>query len=150
MTGTANEVFDCNNEIAYESINRSSSRIVQLTAWICGKVEADCILSDMTECGCSVLFPKKQAAPAEAFKLIIMSPDNDERVHSVLNSQICWQDENFTRSHKKIGIKFLDVTDDQRSEISLLENLFCNPDGQLIKCCLVIPPTPSSLKAYDG
>ena len=139
MTGTASEMIDYNNEIPDKSNDLCSSRVIQLTAWIFGRIEADCLLSDITACGCSILLPKKHATPADIFKLIIMSPDNNDKVHSVLISQIRWEDAGFTQSHKKAGIRFLELTDDQHSEINILANLFCKPDHPLVKCSILIP-----------
>jgi len=139
MTGTASEIFDFNNETLCKSTVRNSSSIVQLTARIFGKVNADCILNDISACGCSILLPKDQETPTDIFKLLIMSPDSDEKVHSVLSSQARWQDDDYTKTHKKMGIKFLVVTDDQRGEISVLEDLFCDPDRPLIKCSFLKP-----------
>lgn len=139
MTGTASEIFDYNNETICRSSVRSSSNIIQLTAWIFGRINADCILNDISGCGCSILAPKNLAIPASTFKLLIMTTDNDEKVHSVLSSQVHWQDDDFTQTHKKTGIEFLRVTDEQRREISILESLFCDPAHPLIKCSLLKP-----------
>jgi len=115
-----------------------ANSIIQLTAWIYGIANANyCILSDINECGCSILLPKDKSTPTNPFKLLILSPNNNTKIHSVLNSKTLWQDNNFTQSYKKIGIKFQKITDEQHCEVSMLENLFYNAAPPLIKCRLL-------------
>jgi len=134
MTGTASEIFDYN-----EKISGKLSNIDLLSAWVFGRIDADCILNDISECGCSILLPKNKPTPSSTFKLIIMSPDNDKKAHSILSSQARWQDSDFTQTHKKIGIKFLGITDDLRGEINALKLFFHTPARQQIKCGLLKP-----------
>jgi len=139
MTGTASEIFDYNKETSGKLNNGKLSNIDLLSAWIFGRINADGILNDISESGCSILLPKNESTPLNAFKLIIMSPDNDKNVHSILSSQARWQDNNFTQTQKKIGIEFLDITDDLRGEINALKPFFYNPALQQIKCSLLKP-----------
>ena len=128
MAGTANEFYDYNDNL---------NNIDLFSAWLFGKINANCILSDVSRCGCSVLIPKKQSAPSGAFKLLIMSPDDSNQLHTVLNAEQCWQDENYSSTHKKIGIKFQNLDFDQLLEINVLTQHFKLSGNTNIKCSLL-------------
>jgi len=138
MNSATCKKIDYNNKSLSKLNNCRSSSIIQLTAWIYGIVNANCILKDINEYGCSILLPKDKITPEKPFKLLILSPDNDAKIHSVLGSQTHWQDDNFTQSYKKISIKFLKITYKQRCEISTLESLFYNSSPPLIKCSFLL------------
>ena len=77
MTGTANEFYDYN-----ENLNN----IDLFSAWLFGKINANCILSDINRDGCSVLIPKDQSTPCGAFNLLIMSAKDSDQLHTVLTA----------------------------------------------------------------
>jgi hypothetical protein len=128
MTGTANEFHDYNDNL---------NNIDLFSAWLFGKINVNCILSDISRTGCSVLIPKNQSAPSGKFNLLIMSPENSERLHTVLNAEQCWQDNKYSSTHKKIGIKFQNIAQDQLLEINLLTHHFKLSGNTNIKCCLI-------------
>ena len=128
MTGTANEFYDYN-----ENLNN----IDLFSAWLFGKINANCILSEVSQSGCSVLIPKNQSAPSGAFNLLIMSPEDSNRLHSVLNAEQRWQDKDYSSTHKKIGIKFHNIEHDQLLEINLLMQHVTLSGNKSIKCSLL-------------
>ena len=125
MTGTANEFYDYN-----ENLNN----IDLFSAWLFGKINANCILSDLTQFGCSVLIPKNQSAPCGAFNLLIMSPEDSDRLNTVLNAELRWQDKNYSSTHNKIGIEFQNIEYDQLLEINVLAQHFKLSGNTNIKC----------------
>ena len=128
MTGTANEFYDYNNNL---------NNIDLFSAWLFGKINANCILSDLSRCGCSVLIPKNQSAPSGAFNLLIMSPEDSDRLHTVLNAEQRWEDNDYSSTHKKIGVKFQNLEHDQLLEINVLAQHFKIPGNTNIKCGLL-------------
>jgi len=144
MTGTASEVFDCNNEVTRRPSNSKfsngrSSNLELLSDWIFGRIDADCILNDISECGASILLPKNYPIPTSTFKLIVMSPENDKQVHCMLRARLRWQNNEFTQAYKKVGAEFLDITHELRGEINVLKPFFYNDSHQQIKCRVVKP-----------
>ena len=128
MTGTANEFYDYNDSL---------NNIDLFSAWLFGKINANCILSDLSRSGCSVLIPKNQSAPSGAFNLLIMSPEDSNQLHTVINAEQRWQDENYSSTHKKIGIKFQNLEYDQLLEINVLTQHFKLSGNTKIKCSLL-------------
>ncbi len=127
MTGTANEFYDYNE----------SSNMDLFSAWLFGRINANCLLSDISRCGCSVLIPKKQSAPSENFKLLIMCPDDNEKLYTVLKVGKCWENNDYSSTHQKIGIKFINVDHDQLNAIDVLEKHFKLSVHATIKCSLL-------------
>lgn len=127
MAGTASEFCDFNEP----------NNMDLFSAWLFGKINANCILSDLSRCGCAVLIPKKQSAPSGIFNLLIMSPDDDERLHTVLKAELRWQEEGYSATHKKIGIKFRELEHDQLLEINVLSQYFKKSEKATIKCSLL-------------
>ena len=128
MTGTANEFYDYNDNL---------NNIDLFSAWLFGKINANCILSELSQSGCSVLMPSNQSAPSGAFNLLIMSPDDSNRIHTALNAEQRWQDKNYSATHKKIGIQFNNIENDQLLEINLLMQHFRHSGNKAIKCSLL-------------
>ena len=127
MAGTASEFCDYNE----------SNNMDLFSAWLFGKINVNCILSDLSRCGCAVLIPKKQSAPSGIFNLLIMSPDDDERLHTVLKAEQRWEDVDYSATHKKVGIKFRELEHDQLLEINVLSQYFKLSANAAIKCSLL-------------
>lgn len=127
MAGTANEFYDYNE----------SSNMELFSAWLFGKINANCILSDLSRCGCSVLIPKIQSAPSGVFNLLIMCPEDSARLHTVLKAEQRWEDEEYSATHKMIGIKFRELEPDQLMEINVLSQYFSSSENITIKCGLL-------------
>ena len=128
MTGTANEFYDYNDNL---------NNIDLFSAWLFGKINANCILSEVSQSGCSVLIPENQSAPSGAFNLLIMSPEDSNRLHIVLNAEQDWQDKNYSSTYKKIGFKFHNIDYDQLQEINILTQHFKLSGNIPIKCSLL-------------
>ncbi len=127
MAGTANEFYDYNE----------SNNMDLFSAWLFGKINANCILSDLSRCGCSVLIPKNQSAPSGIFNLLVMSPDDSDRLHSVFKAEQRWDDVDYSATHKKIGIKFRELGHEQLLEINVLAQHFKLSESVTIKCGLL-------------
>jgi len=127
MAGTASEFCDYNE----------SNNMDLFSAWLFGKINANCILADLSRCGCSVLIPKKQSAPSGIFNLLIMSPDDSDRLHTVLKAEQRWEEVNYSATHKKIGIRFSELEHDKLLEINVLSQYFKLSGNVAIKCSLL-------------
>jgi len=131
MTGTASELTD------YNGIDTSGLIDFEyFSAWLFGNINADCLLSDISYCGCSILLPKDKLPPSNIFKLLIMSPDDDKKLHSVISARQCWIEKNATSSHNKVGMQFLSDTPDIHDEISVLIPHVSSEGGE-IRCGLL-------------
>ena len=128
MTGTANEFYDYSEKL---------NNIDLFSAWLFGKINANCELSDLSRNECSVLIPKNQSAPCGAFSLLIMSPENSDQLHTVLHAEQSWQNENYSSTHKKIGVEFLNPDFDQLLEINVLMQQLKLSGNAYIKCSLL-------------
>jgi hypothetical protein len=124
MTGTASEIsdFSDNNSIRNNNIDL-------LSAWIFGRINTDCVLSDISDYGCSLVLPKNKDTPAFNFRLIIMSPENNEIVHMLIDAKLRWEDIQFGPTHKRIGVEFINLKQDQRYEINLLKAALRSTDN---------------------
>ncbi len=127
MAGTASEFCDFNE----------SKKMDLFSAWLFGKINANCVLSDLSRCGCAVLMPKKQSAPSGVFNLLIMSPDDGDRLHTVLKGEQRWQDLGYSKTHKKVGIRFCELESEQLLEINVLSQHFKRAGKATIKCSLL-------------
>lgn len=124
MTGTASEI----SEFSDNSSN-GRNNIDLLSAWIFGRINTDCVLNDISDYGCSLVLPKDKDTPAFNFRLIIMSPENDEIVHMVIDAKLHWEDTQFGPTHKQIGVEFINLKQDQRYEINLLKAALRSTDN---------------------
>ncbi len=132
MTGTASELYD-----SAESTNNQSNNINLLSSWLFGKINTGCILMDISECGCSVLIPRKLSTSPELFDLVIMHPQNNEKVMVVLQGEHRWVIRNYTSRYKKTGIKFHNITPENKLAIKLLGEHLSQRENAEIKCNLV-------------
>ncbi len=67
-----------------------------------------------------------------------MSPEDSDRLHTMLNVEQRWQDKNYSSTHKKIGIRFQNIDFDQLLEINVLTQHFKLSENTKIKCSLLI------------
>jgi len=58
--------------------------------------------------------------PTDIFNLLIMSPDDDKKLFTVIAAEIRWIDSHNSVEHDIAGIKFLDVEAGTRDEINVL------------------------------
>jgi len=128
MTGTANEFYECSDNL---------NKVDLFSAWLFGKINANCILSDLSRDECSVLIPNNQSAPSGVFSLLIMSPENSDQLHTVLNVEQSWQDKNHSATHKKMGVRFHNPDFDQLLEINVLMQHLKLSANANIKCGLL-------------
>ncbi len=132
MTGTANELIDHNDNTVL-----NSSNFELFSAWLFGNINANCIINDISHCGCSILVPKYKSVPAETFNLLIMSPDNDKELHTVVSAQPRWSDKKALSTHVKTGVKFLNINADTREQINDLIRHITLSNSKKIKCSLL-------------
>jgi len=132
MTGTACFINDYVDHSC-----RKSRNIDLFSAWLFGKVNTSCLLVDITAGGGAVLVPAKQSVPAEAFDLVIMSPDNKDEALTIIRAEKCWLNENFSRTHKKLGMRFHYAGQEKLQEIKDLGKLLTAQTKNNLACYLL-------------
>jgi len=106
-------------------------------SWQFGKLGANCIITDLSACGCSILVPKHRNIPSGLFCLLIMSPIYIDQVHTVLQAEQSWLDKHHCSSYKKISLEFIHLDNAQAREINALEKYFPSSDNTTINCRLI-------------
>ena len=132
MTGTVSEL--CGSD---SNINPEIYRFELFSSWLFGKINAKCSLLDIDQDGCKILVPISKSMPAGEFKLIIMSPDDTERVQMIISAQSHSSGRYFSLTHKKINCRFLDIDESQHEAIKLLETYLLNDNEKHIKCSIL-------------
>jgi len=132
MTGTASELCEYNENETSDFIKAEF-----ISAWLFGRINANCTLYDISHCGCAILLPTDQKPPLEVIKLIIMSPDDDEKIHTILAAEPRWIEEDYSSLHKKMGFRFLEVKADLYDEISSLIPHVKTIGSQSLKCSIL-------------
>lgn len=128
MTGTASEFYDDES---------TEKNFELLTAWLLGRINANCQLHDLSYNGCALLIPKHLNLPSTPVKIAIMSPDNDERVHVVINAEMRWMNEERSASYNKAGFMFLETGPDITIELSELIDHQQQANIKKLKCCVL-------------
>lgn len=134
MTGTACLINDYTDTA---SASRKSRNIDLFSAWLFGRVNTSCLLVDISVAGGAVLVPVKQAVPAETFDLVVMSPDNPEEAHTIIRAEKRWINDRFSRTHKKIGMRFQYAGQDKLREIKNLSELLAGQKKNHLVCYLL-------------
>jgi hypothetical protein len=132
MTGTACFINDYVDHSC-----RKSRNIDLFSAWLFGKVNTSCLLVEITAGGGAVLVPAKQSVPADAFDLVIMSPDNLEEAHTIIRAEKRWINDNFSRTHKKVGMRFQYAGEEKLQEIMDLSELLTAQTKNTLVCYLL-------------
>jgi hypothetical protein len=134
MTGTACLI---NEYIDTTTASRKSRNIDLFSAWLFGRVNTACMLIDVNAVGGAVLVPVKQAVPAETFDLVIMSPDNPEEAHTIIRSEKHWINDHFSKTHKKVGMRFQYAGQEKLQEIKSLSQLLAEQANNNLVCYLL-------------
>lgn len=132
MTGTASELYSTN-----VNINADKHNVNLFSKWLFGKINAKCILHDISQYGCTILIPGSQLIPADEFKVVIMSPDDSEKVHTIVSAKTVWVDGAFSEKFKRIRASFIKIEDDFHGEINLLKSYLRNSRDNKIKCNII-------------
>ncbi len=132
MAGTASELCGSDN-----NVNSETYGFELFSSWLFGKINAKCSLLEIDQDGCKILIPVSKPVPAAEFKLIIMSPDDTEKVHTIITTQPHSSDRCFSLTHKKINGRFVDSDLDLYGEIQLLKTYLDNSDKKYIKCSIL-------------
>lgn len=132
MTGTACFINDYVDHSC-----RKSRNIDLFSAWLFGKVNTSCLLVDITAGGGAVLVPAKQSVPAEAFDLVVMSPDNNDEALSIIRAENRWMNDNFSRTHKKVGMRFQYAGQEKLQELKDLGELLAAQTKNNLVCYLL-------------
>jgi len=132
MTGTASEFLGEN-----ESINFEANSFDLLSSWLFGKINANCVLQDIDQYGCTVLIPTSQSIPSSEFKLIIMSPDAPEKVHTIVRARVMKEEGEFLTGHKRVYVTFINIEDGLCREINLLRAAFTRHVLNDIRCSIL-------------
>ncbi len=132
MAGTASELYASNDD-------RSSDiyGFELFSCWLFGKMNAKCILLDIDQEGCSFLIPRSQIVPSGEFKIIIMSPEDEKRVHTIINARQHRVDSDFSGRHKKINCSFISIDAGTCGEINILKAFLGNHYERYIKCSIL-------------
>jgi len=120
-----------------DAASRKSRNIDLFSAWLFGRVNTSCLLIDISVAGGSVLVPVKQAVPAETFDLVIMSPDNKEEAQTIIRAEKRWINENYSRTHKKVGMRFQYAGQEKLQEIVEISNLLKSQTKNNLVCYLL-------------
>lgn len=129
MTGTASELYNAN-----VNMSADTHSVDLFSKWVLGKTNAKCILHDISQYGCTILIPVSQLVPAGEFKVIIMSPDNGEKVHTIVSAKTVWVDGGFSEKYKRIRASFIKMEDDLHGEINILKSWLHYSYENKIKC----------------
>jgi hypothetical protein len=132
MTGTACLI----NDYA-DTASRKSRNIDLFSAWLFGRVNTACLLVDISVVGGAVLVPVKQAVPAETFDLVVMSPDKPEEAHTIIRAEKRWINDSFSRTHKKVGMRFQYAGHGKLQEIKDLSELLAAQSKDNLVCYLL-------------
>jgi hypothetical protein len=130
MTGTACEFYD-------EGEEQSVKNLDLISAWLFGRITANCTLNDISYNGCSLLIPKQIKLSSRPVKIAIMSPDNSERVHVVIDAEMRWIDDEPSTSFRKASFTFLKPETDISSEIGELISHIQQINSCDLKCCVL-------------
>lgn len=132
MTGTASEAYNID-------INMSEKKhsVDLFSKWLFGKINAKCILHDISQYGCTILIPVSQLVPTDKFKVIIMSPDGSEKVHTIVSVKTVWVDGSFSKEYKRIRASFIKMEDDLHREVNILKSYLSYRSDNKIKCNLL-------------
>lgn len=132
MTGTASELY--NTDV---NINADMNSVDLFSKWLFGKINAKCILHEISQYGCTILVPVSQLVPAGEFKVIVMSPEDNEKVHTIVSAKTIWIDGNYSEEYKRIRSSFMKVDNDIDAEINRLKShLKCRNENK-IKCSIL-------------
>ncbi len=132
MAGTASELYASNDDGSSEIYG-----FELFSCWLFGKINANCTLLDIDQEGCSFLIPTLQTVPSGEFKIIIMNPEDEKRVHTIINARQHWVDSDFSYRHKKINCSFISMDAGTCGEINILKSFLGNYYENHIKCSIL-------------
>lgn len=132
MTGTASELYGIN-----ENSNLDLNGFDLFSRWLFEKSSSNLILQDINQHGCIVHMPISQTTPLDVFKLIIMSPNDSEKVHTIINAQVHWMDSEALPKYKKLSIQFVNMDDSLCDEINALQQYLNINSENKISCSVL-------------
>ena len=95
------------------SSNNSSMCVDEaLSVWLLGnsqRVNAGCALINVSESGGAVIVPVDQPAPSDDFDVVVMSTESDSGILTILQAEKRWIDTNYSDTHKKMGVEFINI-----------------------------------------
>jgi hypothetical protein len=106
-----------------------------LPAWLLTSdytASQSCVMTDLSSGGAAILIPRSQAAATETFDLIILSPDNDDEILTILSAEQCWKDEDHSPDHIKIGVVFSEMNSIKTQVINKMISAF-NPNNTITR-----------------
>ncbi len=135
MTGTA-----CVTTNYAEIDVQKSGYFERLSTWLFGKDNAfnlGCTLVDISTCGGAVLIPNGQPVPYELFELVIMSPERNNSIFTVLEAKQRWINESYTDTHVKTGFEFHNTNATKHQMINSLIKLVSTEQELKLGCSLM-------------
>ena len=111
--------------------NNSSIRIDEaLSIWLSGtklRVSAGCALVNISDSGGAVIVPVDQPVPSDDFDVVVMSTESDSGILTILQAEKRWIDMNYSSTHKKMGVEFVNIN---ALKLQVIRNLIKIIDSQ--------------------
>lgn len=116
-------------------INDSHHKFNLLSAWLCGDVYTNCLLSDITRTDASILMPKNCTIPSKVVYLLIISPEYHE-VMARIRAVPMWTDDVCSAKYKKLVLGLQNIDERDFHAIDSIINHFAQRDFRDIRCNL--------------
>jgi c-di-GMP-binding flagellar brake protein YcgR len=111
-----------------------------LPAWLLDKnerVSAGCMLVNISDGGAAVLVPVNQPAPSDDFDLVVMSPESNSGILTILQAEKRWIDTDYSATHKKIGVEFININPLKLQVINSLIKIIDSQEKVSLGCNIV-------------
>lgn len=114
MTGTACDIS------VYREYDANQDNLNLFSAWLFGKINAEYLLDSINTDGCTIRVPVDHHVPDREIKLLIMSPDNENRVHSIFCMQLDSFVEHYSNEYRRVNFRFVCKEPELIHEVNLL------------------------------
>jgi hypothetical protein len=136
-----NSTVNAMTDVANISSNHSSmSKDEILPSWLLDKnerVSAGCMLVNISDGGAAVLVPVNQPAPSDDFDLVVMSPEGNNGILTILQAEKRWIDTDYSVTHKKMGVEFININPLKLQVINSLIKIIDSQEKVSVGCNIV-------------
>lgn len=94
------------------------------------------LMIDISIGGCSLLISKETELAASDLRMEIQPPRADEAEELTVQAVHRWSDDEYSPSHRQIGLQFTDLDDDQHAKLKSLIDAFINEEEHYFRCKL--------------
>lgn len=111
-----------------------------LSVWLLGdgqRVNAGCALVNISDGGGAVIIPADQPAPSDDFDLVVMSTESNSGILTILQAEKRWIDMNYSNTHKKMGVEFININALKLQVIHSLVKIIDSQEGFGFACNIV-------------